>query len=96
MGVAGFPPWTIALAAASWDDAKVILSDGSTAYHMCDGVGQGCPAAAALFVIGIDPLLVALGKAIDASAGETASAYADDIAMVVSAPERMHAVHSVF
>jgi hypothetical protein len=60
---------------------------------MCDGVGQGCPAAAALFAIGIDPLPFALGKAIDASVGETVSAYVDDIAMVVSAPERMRAIH---
>jgi hypothetical protein len=59
-------------------------------------VGQGCPAAAALFVIGIDPLLVALGKMIDATLGETVSAYADDIAMVVSDPARMRAVHTIF
>ena len=96
MGVAGFPDWAIALAAASWDNAKIVLADGSTAYHMCDGVGQGCPAAAALFVIGIDPLLVALGKFIDAADGETLSAYVDDIAMVLAALERMGVVHAIF
>ena len=84
------------MAAASWDNAKIVLADGSTAYHMCDGVGQGCPAAAALFVIGIDPLLVALGKITDAADGETLSAYADDIPMILAALERMGVVHAIF
>ena len=47
-------------------------------------------------MIGIDPLLVALGQAIDAPIGETLSAYADDIAMVASAPHRMRAAHTIF
>ena len=47
-------------------------------------------------MIGIDPLLVALGKVIDASLGETVSSCADDIAMVVSSPDRMCVVHEIF
>ena len=96
MGVSGFPAWIIALAAASWEGAKVVLADGSTAYLMWGGVGQGCPAAAGLFVVGIDPLLVALGRVIDTSIGETVSAFADDIAMVLSALARMSIVHAIF
>ena len=96
MIVAGFPACVIALAAASWTGAKVVLEDGSTAYLMFDGVGQGCPSAADLFVIGINPLPVAPGRVIDTSIGEAVSAFADDIAMVLSALGRMSVVHAIF
>ena len=52
--------------------------------HLESGVGQGCPAAAVLFVVGINPLLVALEKRIEKANGEALSAYADDIAVVFS------------
>ncbi len=83
MRASGFPDWIISMTSASWADAKVVSDDGSTAYEMHGGVGQGCPAAAAAFVIGISRLLVALFGIIDTAAGEAVSAFADDIAMVV-------------
>ncbi len=51
---------------------------------MESGVGQGYPAAAVLYVVGINPLLVALDKLIAKEKGETLSAYADDIAIVLA------------
>ncbi len=57
MRAAGFPVWIISMTSASWVGAKVVSDDGSTAYEMHGGVGQGCPAAAAAFVVGINPFI---------------------------------------
>ena len=86
----------IALTSASWAGAKVVTADGSTAHEMHGGVGQGCPASAAPFVVGVSRLLVALFRIIDTSIGEAVSAFADDIAMASVNLERMSIVHGVF
>ena len=62
MAAARFPAWMISLAAATWWEAKVVNANGDVEYALLDGVGQGCPSAAALFVIGINPLLVTLSE----------------------------------
>ena len=63
---------------------------------MNGGVGQGCPSAASAFVIGINPLLTSLHSKIDGASGETISAFADDIAIVLSCVNRLHIMHDVF
>ena len=83
----------IALADASWHGAPIVQDDGATAYEMNSGVGQGCTAAAVLFVVGINPLLTALEKHIDRARSESLSACADDVAIVVSDHSRLAGVH---
>ena len=96
MAAAGFPLWTILVAASTWFESKVVNERGEVEYAINDGVGQGCPSAAALFVIGINPLLVALSKLRIPGTPEAVSAFADGIAMCVTSPERMRPVHALF
>ena len=74
----------------------VLILSYVDAYLMFDGVGQGCPSAADLFVIGTNPLPVAPGRIIDTPIGEAESAFADDAAVVLSALGRMNIVHAIF
>ena len=96
LAAARFPQWAVDVADAPWQGAEIVLSDGTVAYPLDAGVGQGCPAAAVLFVAGIDPLLVALQKQLDTGAGETLSAYADDIALVVTESFKLAKIHEEF
>ncbi len=59
MELSGFPGWSVALTAASWAGAKVVDGDGNFMYSLGGGVGQGCPAAASAFVVGLHPTLTA-------------------------------------
>jgi hypothetical protein len=96
MTAAHFPDWMLAMAAATWRGARVVNDRGETEYEMGDGVGQGCPSAAALFVIGINPLLVALSKLCELHECEIVSAYADDIAICVTSADRLQCVYDIF
>ena len=62
MAAAGFPIELVYLAAASWNESYVVDREGNWLYAILRGVGQECSAAALLFVIGVEPLLVALKK----------------------------------
>ena len=96
MAAASFPSWLISLAGASWDKARIVNQDGSIAYPVDSGVGQGCPAASVLFIIGINPLLVSLDRVLSCDCGEVLSAYADDIAMVLASPASLAPVAAEF
>ena len=63
---------------------------------MRGGVGQGCPAAASAFVIGINPLLTAIHAKLDIGGGETLSAFADDIAVVLRSISRLNVLNELF
>ena len=84
MRAAMFPTWLISLAEASWTHERIVNRHGTEAYPMHSGVGQGCPAAAVLFLVGMTPLLVLLGQVVSGVCGEVLPAYADDIAMVLT------------
>jgi hypothetical protein len=96
MSAARFPAWMLSMAAATWRGARVVNDQGVTEYEMGDGVGQGCPSAAALFVIGINPLLVALSKLCEEHECEIVSAYADDIAICITSADRLQCVYDIF
>jgi hypothetical protein len=96
MAAARFPQWMINMASATWFRARVVNEAGETEYVMNDGVGQGCPSAAALFVIGINPLLVGLNKLCVQHECEVVSAYADDIAICITSSDRLCCVYAIF
>jgi hypothetical protein len=96
MRLAGFPRHLIRLAEATWRDSYVVGGDGGRLYEVGRGVGQGCSAAATLFVIGIEPLLRALERRLDAEQNETLSVFADDVALTSASVERLVALEPVF
>ena len=96
MQFSGFPAWSVSLTSASWTGAKIVDEQGQLLYWMSGGVGQGCPAAASAFVIGINPLLTALQNELLVTGGETLSAFADDIAVVLTCASRLHLLHGIF
>ena len=59
-------------------------------------MGQGCPAAASAFVIGIHPLLTAIHSRLDVGLGEALSAFADDIAVVLRCVSRLNVLSKLF
>ena len=79
--------WARHLAQATVEGSKVLRADGSIAFHIKAGVGQGDPAAAGLFVIGIDPLLRQLVSCF--CSPEAVSAFADDIAVCTGSTNKL-------
>jgi hypothetical protein len=53
---AGFPDWVSALAKVAWRGSRIADSDGNVDYDIISGVGQGCPASAVMFVVGVNPI----------------------------------------
>ena len=96
MRLAGFPPQLLNLAKATWRDSHVIAGDGRFLYSVGRGVGQGCSAAASLFVLGIEPLLRVLERRLDPARYEALSVFADDVALTCHNVARLVALEPIF
>ena len=96
LAAAGFPLALRRLAEASWVGSCVVDGEGARSYDVARGVGQGCSAAALLFVIGMEPLLIEIAKSLDSSRHEVLSVFADDVAFATAGVSRLLAMQPLF
>ena len=80
---AGFPEQLVHLARASLDGAEFLTEELEVLFRVSSGVGQGCTAAATLFVIAAEPMLQAVGSVLDPSEDELVVAFVDDLAFIL-------------